>query len=140
MAPSSSRSLRSGLPLRKAALATRAVVSGTGWIGAGLSDMAGLRRGGPATAYPLAGAQPTSPTGSGGFVDDSASPSRQSQWCFRRATARMAATMAAHTSQAPDDDAFCCLPTIGGGEPRVPATVPTGVGPCDSALGCVALI
>src|SRR5215211_5552388 len=62
MAPSSSRRLSSGLPLRKAALATRAVPSGTGSIGVGLSDMAGLRRGGPATAYPPGPAQPTSPT------------------------------------------------------------------------------
>src|SRR4051794_22832118 len=44
MAPSSSRRLRRGLPLRKAALATRAVSSGTGWIRVGLSDTAGLRR------------------------------------------------------------------------------------------------
>ena len=65
MAPSSSRRLSSGLPLRKAALATRAVPSGTGSIGVGLSDMAGLRRGGPATAYPPGPAQPTSPTVSG---------------------------------------------------------------------------
>src|SRR4051794_15723504 len=36
MAPSSSRSLSRGLPLRKAARATRAVSSGTGWIGVGL--------------------------------------------------------------------------------------------------------
>ena len=40
----SSRRLRRGLPLRKAARATLAVASGTGWIGSGLSDMAGLRR------------------------------------------------------------------------------------------------
>src|SRR4051794_19289364 len=65
--PSSSRSLRSGLPLRKAALATRAVPSGTGSIGLDLSDMVGLRRGGPAAAYPSAAKQPTSPTVSGGF-------------------------------------------------------------------------
>jgi hypothetical protein len=43
---SSSRSLRRGLPLRKAARATRVVPSGTGSIGVGLRDMAGLR-GGP---------------------------------------------------------------------------------------------
>ena len=47
--------------MRKAALATRAVPSGTGSIGLGLS-MAGLRRTGPAAAYPPTSAQPTSPT------------------------------------------------------------------------------
>src|SRR3954452_17512895 len=62
MVPSSSRSWRRGLPWRKAARATRAVSSGTGWITAGLSDMAGLRRGGPAAGYPPTQAQPTSPT------------------------------------------------------------------------------
>src|SRR4051812_40852283 len=45
MAPSSSRSFRSGLPLRKAARATRAVSPGTGSIGLGLRDMADLRGG-----------------------------------------------------------------------------------------------
>jgi hypothetical protein len=45
MGPSSSRSLRSALPLRKAALAVRAVPSGTGSIGPDLSDMVGLRGG-----------------------------------------------------------------------------------------------
>src|SRR4051794_8519943 len=45
MGPSSLRSSRRGLPLRKAARATRAVSSGTGWIGLGLSDTAGLRGG-----------------------------------------------------------------------------------------------
>ena len=43
MVPSSSRSSRSELPLRKAARAMRAVPSGTGWIGSGRSAMARLR-------------------------------------------------------------------------------------------------
>jgi DNA invertase Pin-like site-specific DNA recombinase len=55
--------------LRKAARAMRAVCSGTGWIGSVLSDMAGLRWGGPAAAYPPTPAQPTSPTVSGRLGD-----------------------------------------------------------------------
>src|SRR3954452_8357979 len=49
MAPSLSRRLSRGLPMRKAARATRAVSSGTGWIGAGLRDMADLRQKGTAS-------------------------------------------------------------------------------------------
>ena len=52
----------------------RAVSSGTGWIGSGLSDMAGLRRRGETLptytpTYTPTASPATSPTVSGGFWD-----------------------------------------------------------------------
>src|SRR3954451_14079001 len=52
-APSSSRSFRSGSPLRKAARATRAVASGTGSMGLGLRDMVDLSGGSAADSHDI---------------------------------------------------------------------------------------